>query len=80
VNTTVATMTLHDLTASSRLAGGDSLRWRGRAGVIASLLLGAAIGIELDKLARWGGLAFATACVADVVATTGWVSRRITTV
>ena len=46
VNTTVATMTLHDLAASSRAAGGDRVRWRRRAAVVAALFAGAAIGVR----------------------------------
>lgn len=64
VNTTVATMTLHDLVAGSRLAGGDSIRWRRRAAVVLALLVGAALGVGLDRLGRAGGLAFTCATVA----------------
>jgi uncharacterized membrane protein YoaK (UPF0700 family) len=67
VNTTVATMTLHDLAAASRLAGGDSLRWRRRAGVVVGLLAGAAIGVALDRLVPWGGLAFVCLVVLVVI-------------
>lgn len=64
VNTTVATMTLHDLAAASRLAGGDSVRAGRRALVVLALLAGAAAGVALDRLAPWGGLAAASAVVA----------------
>lgn len=67
VNTTVATMTLHGLAADSRLAGGDSVRWRRRLGVVAGLLVGAAIGVGLDELVRWGGLAFSAAMVVGAL-------------
>ncbi|OJU80790.1 MAG: hypothetical protein BGO11_19510 [Solirubrobacterales bacterium 70-9] len=67
VNTTVATMTLHDLAAGSRLAGGDSVRWRRRAGVVLALFSGAAIAVGLDHIVRWGGLGFATLTVAFVL-------------
>jgi len=76
VNTTVATMTLHDLAAASRLAGGDSLRWRRRAAVVLALLAGAAIGVTLDGVVRWGGLAFTCATVAAVMATALAAVRR----
>jgi uncharacterized membrane protein YoaK (UPF0700 family) len=68
VNTTVATMTLHDLAASSRLAGGDSPRWRRRLGVVVALFAGAAVGVALDDLVRWGGLAFVCVVVLAVIA------------
>jgi uncharacterized membrane protein YoaK (UPF0700 family) len=67
VNTTVATMTLHDLAAASRLAGGDSIRWRRRAGVVIGLLAGAAIGVGLDKVVPWGGLGFTSLTVVAVI-------------
>ncbi len=67
VNTTVATMTLHDLAAASRLAGGDSVRWRRRASAVLTLFLGAALGIELDQHIRWGGLFFVCSIVAGVM-------------
>jgi uncharacterized membrane protein YoaK (UPF0700 family) len=70
VNTTVATMTLHDLSAASRLAGGGSERWRRRAGVILALLFGAAAGTALDQEVRWGGLALSAAIVALVLLVT----------
>lgn len=75
VNTTVATMTLHDLAAASRLAGGDSLRWRRRAGVVLALLAGAAIGVGLDKVVRWGGLGFTCVTVAVVMGCTVAILR-----
>jgi uncharacterized membrane protein YoaK (UPF0700 family) len=75
VNTTVATMTLHDLAAASRLAGGDSIRWRRRAGVVVALLAGAAIGVLLDKAVRWGGLGFTCVTVAVVIACTVAILR-----
>lgn len=68
VNTTVATMTLHDLAAASRLAGGDSRRAGRRAGAVAALFLGAALGVVLDRWVRWGGLAAASAIVAVAIA------------
>jgi uncharacterized membrane protein YoaK (UPF0700 family) len=67
VNTTVATMTLHDLAAASRAAGGDSVRWRRRVGVVLALLVGAAIGVGLDEVVRWGGLAFTSLTVLAVI-------------
>lgn len=67
VNTTVATMTLHDLAAASRLAGGDSVRWRRRVGVVLTLLAGAAIGVALDEIVRWGGLGFTSLTVVAVI-------------
>jgi uncharacterized membrane protein YoaK (UPF0700 family) len=67
VNTTVATMTVHDLAAASRLAGGDSVRRRRRAGVVIALLAGAAIGVGLDKVVRWGGLGFTSLTVVVVI-------------
>jgi uncharacterized membrane protein YoaK (UPF0700 family) len=69
VNTTVATMTLHDLAAASRLAGGDSKRWPRRAGVVLALFVGAAAGVALDDAVRWGGLALSCTIVAAVAAT-----------
>lgn len=71
VNTTVATMTLHDLAAASRWAGGDSTRWARRAGVVAALFVGAAIGVALDSVVRWGGLGFTCLTVAAVV----WIAQ-----
>lgn len=68
VNTTVATMTLHDLAAASRLAGGDSVRWARRVIVVAALLFGAALGVALDGVVRWGGLAATAVIVAGVLA------------
>lgn len=76
VNTTVATMTLHDLAAASKLAGGDSVRWKRRAGVVAALLGGAAIGIALDDAFSWGGLAFASLCTIAVITAVVAVLRR----
>ncbi|WP_272475658.1 YoaK family protein [Baekduia alba] len=70
VNTTVATMTLHDLAAASRAAGGDSVRWRRRAGVVIALFVGAACGTALDQAVRWGGLALSSAIVAFVLVVT----------
>jgi uncharacterized membrane protein YoaK (UPF0700 family) len=67
VNTTVATMTLHDLVAASRIAGGNSPRWRRRAAVVATLFAGAAVGVALDRLNRAGGLTFTCATVAVAV-------------
>jgi uncharacterized membrane protein YoaK (UPF0700 family) len=67
VNTTVATMTLHDLAAASRLAGGDSTRWRRRAGVVLALLVGAATGVGLDNVVPWGGLGFTSLTVIAVI-------------
>jgi uncharacterized membrane protein YoaK (UPF0700 family) len=67
VNTTVATMTLHDLAAASRLAGGKSERWHRRAGVVLALFVGAACGTALDQVVRWGGLALSAAIVAIVL-------------
>jgi uncharacterized membrane protein YoaK (UPF0700 family) len=67
VNTTVATMTLHDLAAASRLAGGNSVRTGRRALVILALLAGAAVGVALDRLAPWGGLAAASAVVGAAI-------------
>jgi uncharacterized membrane protein YoaK (UPF0700 family) len=68
VNTTVATMTLHDLAAASRLARGDSVRWPRRLGVVVALLVGAAAGTALDQAVRWGGLALSALIVAAVCA------------
>jgi uncharacterized membrane protein YoaK (UPF0700 family) len=76
VNTTVATMTLHDLSAASTLAGGDSIRWKRRAGVVIALFAGAAIGVSLDQQVRWGGLAFTCVIVALVVWGTAKLERR----
>lgn len=76
VNTTVATMTLHDLAAASKLAGGDSVRWKRRAGVVLALLGGAAIGIALDQAVSWGGLAFAGLCTIAVIGAVIAVLRR----
>lgn len=76
VNTTVATMTLHDLAAGSKLARGDSARWRRRAGVVLALLAGAAIGVGLDRQVRWGGLAFTCVGVALVIVFTIAILRR----
>lgn len=67
VNTTVATMTLHDLAGASRLAGGNSIRWRRRAGVVLALFVGAACGTALDEAVRWGGLALSAVLVGIVV-------------
>ncbi len=72
VNTTVATMTLHGLAADSRLAGGDSTRWRRRLGVVLGLLCGAAIGIGLDQITRWAGLAFTAVVVAAAMRVAFW--------
>jgi uncharacterized membrane protein YoaK (UPF0700 family) len=68
VNTTVATMTLHGLAADSPLAGGDATRWRRRLGVVLGLFAGAAIGVGLDRLVVWGGLAFTTLTVLIALA------------
>jgi uncharacterized membrane protein YoaK (UPF0700 family) len=77
VNTTVATMTLHDLAAGSRLGGGDSLRWRRRAAVVVALFVGAAIGVGLDQLTPAGGLTFACLIVSGaVLGTVDSPSRR----
>jgi uncharacterized membrane protein YoaK (UPF0700 family) len=76
VNTTVATMTLHDLAAASKLAGGDSARWKRRAGVVVALLGGAAIGIALDNTVSWGGLAFTSLTTVAVIAAVVAVLRR----
>jgi uncharacterized membrane protein YoaK (UPF0700 family) len=67
VNTTVATMTLHDLAASSSLAGGDSVRWRRRIGVVLALVVGAALAVMLDNRVRWGGLCFTSVLVAGAL-------------
>jgi uncharacterized membrane protein YoaK (UPF0700 family) len=75
VNTTVATMTLHDLAAASRLAGGDSVRWRRRAGVVVALFVGAAAGTGLDQLQRWSGLALAAAIVGIAIAAASAIAR-----
>src|SRR6185312_15445592 len=80
VNTTVATMTLHDLAAASKLAGGDSVRWKRRAGVVVALLGGAAIGIGLDNTVSWGGLAFTCLTTLGVIAAVIAVQRREPTV
>jgi uncharacterized membrane protein YoaK (UPF0700 family) len=79
VNTTVATMTLHDLAAASRLAGGDSARWRRRVGVVVALLGGAAIGAGLDQVVSWGGLAFSSLAVLAVLVATIAIVRDETT-
>ncbi|HEY0277040.1 MAG TPA: YoaK family protein [Solirubrobacterales bacterium] len=76
VNTTVATMTLHDLAAASKLAGGDSVRWRRRAGVVVALLAGAAIGVGLDKAVSWGGLAFTSLVTVVVIGAAVALLRR----
>lgn len=76
VNTTVATMTLHDLAAASRPAGGDSVRWGRRATVVLALFVGAAIGVLLDDQVRWGGLCFSSVVVALVMALALAVLRR----
>jgi uncharacterized membrane protein YoaK (UPF0700 family) len=78
VNTTVATMTLHGLAADSRLAGGESTRWRRRLGVVLALFLGAAIGVALDRWVPWGGLAFTSVLVAVVMVATALLARRET--
>lgn len=73
VNTTVATMTLHDLVAASPLAGGQAERWRRRVGVIVTLVAGAAIGIALED--NWHGTGLALACVtvlSMLVLCTAW--------
>lgn len=80
VNTTVATMTLHDLAAASKLAGGDSVRWKRRAGVVVALLGGAAIGIGLDNTVSWGGLAFTCLTTVGVIAAVIALERREPTV
>jgi uncharacterized membrane protein YoaK (UPF0700 family) len=80
VNTTVATMTLHDLAAASKLAGGDSVRWKRRAGVVVALLGGAAIGIALDNTVSWGGLAFTCLTTVGVIAVVIDIQRREPTV
>jgi uncharacterized membrane protein YoaK (UPF0700 family) len=72
VNTTVATMTLHDLAAASRIAGGGSERWRRRAIVVLALFVGAALGTWLDLVVRWGGMALTTAIVGFA-----WVMTRL---
>lgn len=64
VNTTVATMTLHDLSAAARLAGGKSERWRRRFAVVVALLVGATLGVLADRIVPWGGMALTTAIVA----------------
>ncbi|MBS1678514.1 MAG: DUF1275 domain-containing protein [Actinobacteria bacterium] len=76
VNTTVATMTLHDLAAASKLAGGDSIRWKRRAGVVVALLSGAAIGVALDQTVSWGGLAFTCLTTVAVIGAVVAVLRR----
>ncbi len=48
--TTVVTSTLTGLAADSLLVGGPSVRWRRRAGAVASLLLGAVVGGVLVKV------------------------------
>jgi uncharacterized membrane protein YoaK (UPF0700 family) len=80
VNTTVATMTLHDLVAASRLAGGDSVRWQRRAAAVLALLVGASVGLALDRLTRAGGLAFTCSAVAIafVVLNENWIRRSAT--
>ncbi|OJU81307.1 MAG: hypothetical protein BGO11_08975 [Solirubrobacterales bacterium 70-9] len=80
VNTTVATMTLHDLAAASKLAGGDSVRWKRRAGVVVALLAGAAIGIGLDNTVSWGGLGFTCLTTLGVIAAVVAVERREPTI
>ncbi|MGX6447892.1 YoaK family protein [Patulibacter sp. S7RM1-6] len=75
VNTTVATMTLHDLASASRAAGGDSARWRRRAGVVLALFVGAAAGVGADRVVPWGGLAVTSALVAGTMA---WAARAAT--
>jgi uncharacterized membrane protein YoaK (UPF0700 family) len=68
LNTTVATMTLHDLAAASQLAGGDSLRAGRRAAAVAALFVGAAIGATLDRWQSWAGLAATALVVAATIA------------
>jgi uncharacterized membrane protein YoaK (UPF0700 family) len=80
VNTTVATMTLHGLAADSRLAGGDSARWRRRASVVGALFAGAAAGVALDEVVPWGGAALATALVALAAWGAVLLARRETAV
>ncbi|MDO8213615.1 YoaK family protein [Conexibacter sp. CPCC 206217] len=75
VNTTVATMTLHDLAAASKLAGGDSVRWKRRAGVVFALFAGAAIGVGCDRIVPWGGLAFTAGVVALIMVLTAKAAR-----
>jgi uncharacterized membrane protein YoaK (UPF0700 family) len=73
VNTTVITMTLHDLAAASRPAGGDSIRWRSRSLAVAAILAGAALGTGLDQVARWLGLAVVCCwlCVVILISSSG---------
>jgi uncharacterized membrane protein YoaK (UPF0700 family) len=80
VNTTVATMTLHDLAAASKFARGDSARWRRRAGVVVALLGGAAVGVALDNAVSWGGLAFTSVTTLAVIGASVAVLRREPTV
>jgi uncharacterized membrane protein YoaK (UPF0700 family) len=63
VNTTVATMTLHDLVSGLSQAGLRSERWRRRAAVVVLLVAGAAIGIALNNAWRGAGLAMAAVVV-----------------
>ncbi len=76
LNTTVVTMTLHDLAAASRLAGGDSLRAGRRAGAVVALLAGAAIGITLYRWQSWAGLAAAALVVSATTALAATAARR----
>ena len=76
VNTTVATMTLHDLAAGSRAAGGDARRWRRRAAVVLALSLGAAIGVGLDQLTPAGGTLLTCAIVGSIVLGAPWELAR----
>ncbi len=75
VNTTVATMTLHDLAAASRAGGGDSQRWRRRAAVIVALLVGAAVGVALDQIVRFGGISLSCLLVAATIVVLAGVRR-----
>ncbi len=68
VNTTVATMTLHDLVSGLSREGMKSARWRRRGGVVVLLVAGAATGIALDDAWRGTGLALAALTVFVVLA------------
>jgi len=65
-----------DFAAASKLAGGDSVRWKRRAGVVVALLGGAAIGVALDKAVSWGGLAFTSLVTVFVIAAAVALLRR----
>lgn len=69
--TTVVTSTLTGLAADSTLAGGESVRWRRRAGALVALMAGAFSGASLVNVSPVLGLLPAMAvlwCVTGVIA------------